>query len=112
MNEIEIYLLDNSEEEEGYWMQKGRRPYIIVKIDNNYYNLIAYDYEEFYRESKETIQDSGYFCIEPNLILVKELTNEGIILAILHIYNNYHPTYDFFGKLKPEKIEFELKRIY
>jgi hypothetical protein len=94
---IKIYCLDNSELTEFEASSRGYRSDIFVKtIASNIYQLHVYDIIRLQQDFETEIDSYGFFGIDPNIILVKEVLLSNIKLTIIKLFAQH-----FFDYLKP-----------
>jgi hypothetical protein len=94
---VKIYCMDNSELTEFEAASKGCRSDIFVKTDAGaIYQLNVYDIVRLQQDFKAEIDSHGFFGIEPNLILVKDVVLSQIKLTIERLFRQ-----KFFDYLKP-----------
>lgn len=74
MNELEIFCSDISELKEFNSVNRGYRSDIFVKIGSNFFRLHVYDITRLKQDFDSEISIYGYFGIEPNIILVSEVS--------------------------------------
>jgi hypothetical protein len=99
--------LDNSELAEFEASSRGYRGDIYVNIGGNYYNLAIYDIVRLQQDFEAEIQSYDFFSIEPNLIIVEEVTIVNIKKTIEKISRQ-----KYFEKIKPiEKSEMKAALI-
>lgn len=108
MQDIEIYLVWVDYRSEVECPLKGLRSDIYVKIDNNFYNLNAYDPVTFKQNFDRFVGMQGHYYHEANTIFVPEVTREHIINTILHLTKP--EAKNFFSDLKPLDPE-EVKKL-
>lgn len=108
MKEINIYFLYDSELTEFEAIQKGYRVDVYVKVENQYFNLKVFDIVRLQQEFQSEVSKEGYYAIEPNLILVKEVNKKEIVYTIKSLYKQ-----KYFEEIKPvENIDVsQLKKI-
>lgn len=108
MNEFEVYFTDDSEYADFEANQKGFRLDVYVKIVNEYFNVNVYDIVRLNQEFEIAIESEGYYSIEPNLVLVKDVNREEIKFCIGKLFKQ-----KYFDNLKPlESVDInELKRV-
>lgn len=108
MTEIEIYFSDDSEFAEFEATQKGYRLDVYIKVEEKYFNVRVYDFIRLKQDFNDEIQSDGYYLIEPNLILVKEVNQKEIKFTVCKLHKQR-----YFNNLKPlEHIDItQLKRI-
>ncbi|WP_205510270.1 hypothetical protein [Longitalea arenae] len=94
---VKIYCTNNSELAEFEASSRGYRSDIFVKLDSGaIYQVNVYDIVRLKQDFEEEIDSEGYFSIEPNLILVKEVVMSQIRLTIEKLVKQ-----KFFDYLKP-----------
>lgn len=86
MEKINIYFLYDTELSEFEAIEKGYRLDVFVKIGNDYFNLRVFDIVRLQQEFESEVENEGYFAVEPNLILVKEVNKKEIINTIKSLY--------------------------
>jgi hypothetical protein len=96
MNTINIFCLDNSELKEYDSIDRGYRSDIYVSTNNEFYNLNIYDIVRLQQDFEAEVQSNGFFGIEPNLIIVKNVD----IATIKHTINRLYKQ-KYFDKIKP-----------
>jgi hypothetical protein len=96
VNEIEVYLLDDSEYSEIEANQKGFRLDVYAKVDNKYYNINIYDIIRLNQEFEISIKNEGYYSIDPNLVLVNDVNKNSIIFTLTKLCSQ-----NYFDSLKP-----------
>lgn len=108
MKGFEVYFLDDSELADFEAIQKGYRLDVYVNLYGNYYNVRIYDITRLKQDFEEEEQCEGYFAIEPNLVIVKEVNKKNIIFTLQNLYMQ-----EYFKEIKPvENIEINaLKKI-
>ena len=108
MEKIEVYFLDDSESAEFEAIQKGYRLDVYIKVEQRYYNVRVYDLIRLKQDFDDEVESDGYYFIEPNLILVKEVNREEIKYTVYNLYKQR-----YFDYLKPLEYidESELKRV-
>lgn len=97
MDNFKVYCLDNSEVSHYEAEAKGYRGDIFVLIDQDYFNLYFYDPIRIVQDFESEYSHYGFFSIEPNLILVKNVNAEAIINTITMLIK----ATTFFEKIKP-----------
>lgn len=94
---VTMYCLDNSELAEFEASSRGYRSDIYVKtISGNIYHLHVYDIVRLQQDFETEIESYGFFGIEPNIILVKEVSMSSIRLTVEKLFKQ-----KFFESLKP-----------
>ena len=93
---MHIYVANNSEKRQQEAMAENYRDDIVVEINNNFYSIIVFTLERLYREVSECNNNNEIYSMKPNLMIVKETTNDDIIKTMLFNVGNY-----FFRNLKP-----------
>ncbi|WP_339274045.1 hypothetical protein MKY59_23650 [Paenibacillus sp. FSL W8-0426] len=96
MDEIKVYFLEDTELAECEAISKGYRNDVIVSISNNLYHVYVYDIIRLQQDFESELKDYGYYSIEPNLVLVKEVSKENINLTVKALYEQ-----KYFDRLKP-----------
>jgi hypothetical protein len=94
---VKIYCADNSELADFEASGKGYRSDIYVKTDSGaIYQVNIYDIVRLSQDFETEIESDGYFAIEPNLILVKDVVMSQIKFTIEKLVKQ-----KFFDYLKP-----------
>jgi len=103
MQNVKIYFLNNSELSEVEALHKGYRGDVYVKtVPDNIYHLHVYDIIRLKQDFETEIEHYGFFEIEPNVILVKEVTSINIKQTVEKLFAR-----KFFDSLKQIK-DFEI----
>ncbi len=110
MNEIEIFCLYDDELSEYETHNKGYRNDLYVKTNSHYYQLNIYSITRLQQDFQSGIEDCGLYSVEPNLIIVKEVTIQSIKSIVFYLYKK-----KYFEEIKPvgnDKIlSLELKKV-
>lgn len=93
---MHIYVSDNSVKRQQEAMAENYRDDIVVEINNDFYHVIVITLERLYREVSECNNKNEIYSMKPNLMLLKEITNDDIIKTMLFNVGTY-----FFTNLKP-----------
>lgn len=96
METIICYCKDNNDLIEFESLNRGYRSDIYVAYQNNYYNLNVYDTIRLIQDFDTEYGCYGYYSIDPNLILVKEVTLKNIKMTIEKLAKQ-----KYFDKIKP-----------
>lgn len=96
MDEIKVYFLEDTELAEYEAISKGYRNDVIVSVSDNFYHVYIYDVVRLQQDFDSELEEHGYYSIEPNLILVKEVSRENIHLTVKTLYEQ-----KYFDSLKP-----------
>lgn len=99
MNNFKIFCLDNSESAQYEAYSKGYRSDIYVLLNEEYYHLYFYDIIRLRQDFDCEFKDYGYFSVEPNLILVKEIKLEFIEKTVLMLISD-----SYFDRIRPVQI--------
>ncbi len=91
-----IYLLDDSELALFEANQKGYRNDVYVRIKHNYYKVNIYSYVRIVQDFETEHAEYGYFSIDNNIVLVKEVTNEEIKSVLFNLIKQ-----NYFADVKP-----------
>ncbi|NLW46988.1 MAG: hypothetical protein GXY86_06595 [Firmicutes bacterium] len=100
MEQLEVFVLDNSELAEFEAINKGYRNDVYIRKDGKYYQVNVYHILRLQQDFQSEIEDYGYYAIDPNLILVKEVSNKEIIQTIIFLNRQM-----YFDEIKPVKDE-------
>ncbi|NOU15926.1 MAG: hypothetical protein HOO91_00005 [Bacteroidales bacterium] len=96
MEELIIYCLDDSELMEFNSINRGFRSDIYVEINDNVFQLIVYDIVRLCQDFESELNDQGFFAVDPNLIIVKEVAVDIIKQTIDKLHKQ-----KYFDKIKP-----------
>lgn len=96
MEEIKIYFQYDTELSAFEAIQKGYRVDVFVKIGGIYFNLRVFDIIRLQQEFESEVDSEGYYAVEPNLILVKEVNKKEILCTIRNLYKQ-----KYFDEIKP-----------
>lgn len=96
MDNFTVIFTDNTELAEYEAVNKGYRNDVLVKIQEDYYNLRVYDVVRLKQDFDSEVEEYGYYSTEPNLVLVTEVTSENVIKIISRLYDD-----GYFHHLKP-----------
>ena len=81
--EIEIYIRNNTFEFNIIAQTRGYRFDVFVKYKNNFFELYVLSFKNFYRDLKLRYNRWGFYYSKSNLLIVKKVTKENIIRAVL-----------------------------
>lgn len=98
MNNFEIYFEEDSDLMEFESESKGYRNDIFVKEQNLVYKLNVYSIIRLQQDFDSEIESYGYYAIEPNIILVREVKKDEIIDTLLKLKNQ-----NYFSEILPSK---------
>lgn len=94
---IKVYCKDNSELAEFEASNRGYRGDIYVKLNSNQlFQLHVYNVVRLKQDFETEIKLHDFFAIDPNIILVTEVTTSKIKFTIKKLVN-----YNYFEYLKP-----------
>ena len=96
MDEIIVYFLEDTELAEYEAVSKGYRNDVYVSVSNTLYSIIVYDIVRLQQDFESELEQYGYYSIEPNLVLVKEVSKENIHLTVKALNEQ-----NYFDNLKP-----------
>lgn len=96
MGKVEIYFVNNSEKAEFEAIQKGYRLDVYVKIDDAVFNIRVYDIVRLKQDFEDEIVQYGYYSIDSNLILVKQVSRKEICFTLENLFRE-----KYFENLKP-----------
>ena len=82
MNELEVFFSRDSERVEFEYELKGYRSDVYVRKDKCFFNLIVYDPVRLCQTFDDDVASQGYYSIDHNLILVKEVNKKEILFTI------------------------------
>lgn len=105
---MEIYFGEKNELAEFEAINRGYRSDIFALVNEEIYRLHVYDIIRLKQDFESEVEDYGFFSVEPNLIIVKEVSLENIRQTIERLFYQ-----KFFEKLKPEnKNEVDLNKMH
>ncbi|MFC9711765.1 hypothetical protein ACFTRD_26840 [Paenibacillus sp. NPDC056933] len=96
MDEIKVDFLEDTELAEYEAISKGYRNDVIVSVADTFYHVYVYNVVRLQQDFESELEDYGYYSIEPNLVLVKEVSRENIHLTVKALYEQ-----KYFDSLKP-----------
>lgn len=96
MDELKIIFLADSELDEFEAISKGYRNDVFINVSNKLFNVSVYDIVRLQQDFESELEEYGYFSIEPNLVLVKEVSKEQISLTVNKLFKQ-----GYFDNLKP-----------
>ena len=99
-DQIEIYVVKDSETDNMYLRMRGDRNDIYVKYNNKYYEMYAIEFTAFKNRLYYTHQSSQIYLYLTHLLIVKKLNKRYIIATILE-----QAKYHYFDILKESKVE-------
>ena len=102
--DIKIYFDEDDEYSEFTWKNKDYRTGIIVVSHEKQYKINVYGITRLNQEFDDCIRDGETFYVEPNLIIVKEVTKQNIIKSVVDICTEF----DFLSRLKEEKSDLSI----
>lgn len=94
-----IFYLNYDDLSEFESHSKGFRSDIYVQISHDYFKLYIYDLIRLTQDFETEFTLNGFFDIEPNIVLVKEVKLIYIKSTIRHLYRA-----KYFDKIKPSII--------
>lgn len=98
---IKIYCSENNDLTEFESIKRGYRSDIYVRvISGQIYHLSVFDIIRLQQEFEYSIREAGFYSIDPNLILVEEVSISNIKLTIEKLMSEH-----FFDHLKPIGLE-------
>ncbi len=87
---LEIFTLFADQQNYLDYQDKGWRDDIIVKKDEEYFNLNLYTIESFSFDVNTMIRKQNEVIMDTNILIVKDMTYNSIINAIIkNFQNNY-----------------------
>jgi len=96
MENISIYFSEDTEVSEYEGVHKGRRPDVYVKINGDVFNLRVYDLVRLQQSFESGCEQYGQYHVEPNLVLVREVSKPEIIEALIVLHGQR-----YFEEIKP-----------
>jgi threonine synthase len=95
MDDLNIYVSDDSELAEYEATSRGYRTDVFIRVNNNIHNVRVYSMIRLQQDFETEIDSYGFYSIEPNLVLVKDVSKEEIIATIKKLYEQ-----KYFEELK------------
>ena len=90
MDKLKIYFSDDSELAEYEAIKKGYREDVYVYCEDRVYKMSIYTLIRLQQDFDTELQVSGYYSVDPNLILVKETSKIEIIQTLNKLFaQNY-----------------------
>lgn len=84
MNNIEIYVHDDSNEYEyDFGVQKGYWDNVYVRKNNKVFRLNIITLERLVQECNYSMQWAGCYISDPNIVIVKSATKNDIVKTLL-----------------------------
>ena len=99
MADIQIFVLDPSNDAELEAISKGYRKDIYAKVGDDYFRLVFYEVNALAKEYEYYTQTQGFYPIDNNICIVYEM-NPTSIVETIHTMNYYH----FFLEAKPADV--------
>ncbi|KWX88794.1 hypothetical protein AMQ83_04515 [Paenibacillus riograndensis] len=96
MDNIKVFFLDDTELAEFEGNSKGYRNDVYVEVLNKLFNIKVYDIVRLQQDFELELETYGYYSVEPNLILVKEVSKEEIEFVVRKLYEQ-----KYFESVKP-----------
>jgi hypothetical protein len=94
--DFEVYYVNGTQTAAAIAKDKGYRPDVYVKYNGQYFHLVVYDSVRLIQDFEDEIRDSGFFAIDPNLVLVKNVTSEEIHRCVEGLIKQ-----KYFDEIKP-----------
>lgn len=88
MSKLEIIYMFDDERTNLEAPDRGYRSHIFVEIELSIYKVIFFDIVRLYQEYTSEIDNSGFYSIDQNVILVKEVTKKEITNTVLGLYKD------------------------
>ncbi|CQR55433.1 hypothetical protein [Paenibacillus riograndensis] len=96
MDNIKVFFLDDTELAEFEGNSKGYRNDVYVEVLNKLFNIKVYDIVRLQQDFELELETYGYYSVEPNLILGKEVSKEEIEFVVRKLYEQ-----KYFESVKP-----------
>jgi len=107
MGEVKVYSQDNSESANFDAVNRGYRSDIYVMKENIFFHVNVYDIVRLQQDFETEVKCYGFFGIDPNIIIVKEVSAKNIKLTIENLDRQ-----KFFENLKPtNSMDFDVKSL-
>ena len=94
-DQIEIYVVKDSEIDNMFWRMKGFRRDIYVKYNYKYYKMYAIEFTVFKDDLSDNYESLQLYLYLTHLLIVKKLNKRYIIATILE-----QAKYHYFDMLK------------
>lgn len=94
--EPKFFCVDSSKLYELDAKDRGYRSDIYVEIDNAFFHLHVYDIVRLKQDFETEIEYHNFFRIEPNIVIVQEVTWRNIKLTIEKLFKG-----KYFDNIKP-----------
>ncbi|WP_289136322.1 hypothetical protein [uncultured Brevibacillus sp.] len=85
MDQIQIYITDDSERSEFEAESRGCRFDVYVKSNNELFSIKIYDLVRLTQDFESEIASNGFYCIDPNVVLVPSVTNTHIRTTLMSL---------------------------
>lgn len=82
ISDFQLFCLDNSDRADLEASHRGYRGDIYVKIANNFYHINVYNITRLQQDFSCEIEQQNYYTVDPNIILVKEVSTEEIKFVV------------------------------
>lgn len=96
MENLKVLYLNDTERSEWEGKSKGYRNDVYVKVGNKLFNIKVYDMVRLQQDYELEIQTYGYYSIEPNLVLVKDVSKEEIEFVVRRLFEQ-----NYFENIQP-----------
>ena len=83
---MKIYLLDNSDLSRYEALNKGYRNDVYIECNNNFYKVNVYDFVRLQQDAISEIEEYGYYSIDTNIVIVKEVSEDCIKLTVSKLF--------------------------
>ncbi len=83
MKKVSIYFGDDSKAAEMDHFNRCYRSDVFVQIDELLFNVVFFDPDRLVEEFHLQYERQGFYDIDPNLVLLKDITTEAIIKTTL-----------------------------
>jgi hypothetical protein len=102
MKDITIYCNESSELASFEALSRGYRQ-IYVSKGNDFFMLNVYDIIRLQQDFLVEIESSGFYGVEPNIVVVKEVTNKNVVFTVEQLYEQHY--FDFLKPINPDDFE-------
>lgn len=96
MDNIKVFFLDDTELAEFEGNSKGYRNDVYVKVLNKLFNIKVYDIVRLQQDYELELETYGYYSVEPNLVLVKDVSKAEIEFVVRKLFEQ-----KYFESVKP-----------
>lgn len=96
MDQIQIYVTDNSECLEFEAESRGCRFDVYVKFSDELFSIKIYDIVRLTQDFESEVASKGFYSVDPNVVLVPSVTNTHICTTVMSLAKQ-----KYFSQIKP-----------